>query len=61
MITGYLTNMLSKKYQEQGFTLTEDEDFLYLRHPTFLTPKVFIGVNTSIFDIEYWIDNSIDK
>jgi len=55
MITGYLTNMLSKKYQEQGFTLSEDEDFLYLRHPDLVVPKIFNGKNTSIEVVEKWI------
>jgi hypothetical protein len=30
MLKGYLTGMLSKELREKGYSLTEDEDFLYL-------------------------------
>jgi hypothetical protein len=45
ILKGYLTAMLTKEQQEDGYTLEEDADFVYLNHPD-RTTSVFTNRTT---------------
>jgi len=55
---GNITALLGKKYRQQGYMLSEDEDFIYLIVPGDDDPHVFsrAGVKT-IRQIEQHIDD----
>lgn len=47
-IFGHITQLLAKKYIDLGFTLTEDEDFLYLSRTGQKIPWVYSSHGASI-------------
>jgi hypothetical protein len=53
---GILTRMLSKKYIEAGYRLTEDEDFLYLYVPDVTKPYVFSAHGATLESVEAKIE-----
>lgn len=60
-VFGDVTKLLAKKYQKQGFTLTEDEDFLYLSRPGQTVPWVYSTHGASIERIHKEIDLILAK
>ena len=52
MLKGYLTGMLSKELREKGYSLTEDEDFLYLALNGEIIKVYSVAVGITINKIE---------
>lgn len=55
MLKGYLTGMLSKELRDKGYTLEEDEDFLYLYLDGKLIGTFATKSGVTIRDIEHFI------
>lgn len=56
MLKGYLTGMLRSEHVAAGFSLTEDEDFLYLHVPGKASPVVFSVVGADIESVNSYIE-----
>ncbi len=59
MLKGYLTGMLSKELIDRGYTLVEDEDFLYLHLEGKLIGKWSTNGVKDIADIEQFIKGGL--
>lgn len=58
---GDVSNLLARKYRKMGFTLTEDEDFLYLSRPGQEIPYVYSTHGATIERIHKEIDGLLLK
>ena len=59
MLKGYLTNLLSQESRDKGYTLEEDEDFLYLHLDGKLIGTWSIKSGITIHDIERFIQEGL--
>ena len=59
MLKGYLTNLLSQESRDKGYTLEEDEDFIYLHLDSKLIGTWSIKSGITIQDIERFIQEGL--
>jgi len=59
MLKGYLTNLLSQESRDKGYTLEEDEDFIYLHLDSKLIGTWSRQSRTDIPDIERFIQEGL--
>jgi hypothetical protein len=59
MLKGYLTNLLSQESRDKGYTLEEDEDFIYLHLDGKLIGTWSIKSGITIQDIERFIQEGL--
>ncbi len=59
MLKGYLTNLLSQESRDKGYTLEEDEDFIYLHLDGKLIGTFVAKAGITIPDIERFIQEGL--